>query len=127
MFQTRDILKTLRDKMLTVCDTVFDTDRPESTRERMKEFIVVSLPVIQQFTVHGGDLLETTCRVEIFVRDEDGKEHTNRLCELIERVSGLFPLKASGLFCTGVPTLVMEGSDRNGFHAAALQADLYEI
>ena len=123
LFRTRDALKLLRDSVLPLGVEVFITTRPKWYRERMNEFIVVSLPVsITNMTVGNCGMTRTTCRIEIFARDKDGQENIDRLDELTGKIESIFPITGDGMTASE-PSVIMEGSDGNGFHVIVVQAD----
>lgn len=123
LFRTRDALKLLRDSVLPLGVEVFVTTRPQWHREHMNDFVVVSLPTsITNMTVGNCGMTRTTCRIEIFVRDKDGQENIDRLDELTGKIESIFPITGDGMIASE-PSVIMEGSDGNGFHVIVVQAD----
>ena len=89
----------------------------------MNDFVVVSLPTsITNMTVGNCGMTRTTCRIEIFVRDKDGQENIDRLDELTGKIESIFPITGDGMIASE-PSVIMEGSDGNGFHVIVVQAD----
>lgn len=123
-FRMKESLQLLHDACRGVCNTVFVSTRPKELRERMAEFIVVSLPAqIRNRTVGLCGITETTCRIAIYVRDKGGSEDISRIDELADKVVSLFPISRGGI-CASDPQVVLEGSDGNGFHVALIQSAL---
>lgn len=124
LFRIKDSLQLLYESVTPICKNVFVGNRKKSLREKTDEFIIVSLPVrIHNQTIGNCGMTRTTCRIEIYVRDRDGEENVNRIDELTSDAISLFPISRNGI-CASMPSVVMTGSDGNGFHVITIHAEL---
>lgn len=122
-FHTAAILKDMKERLSEVCPNVFVGGRPTSTKEEMKEFLVVSMP----YSVRDkGAWQNTYFRVEIYVKDKSqGVQNIARLDALSNKLVSLFPMVGlKGRYKASKPFLNLTGRDGLGFTVWNLQNTL---
>lgn len=121
-FDVYNFLKKLSESMYGISDTIFTSERPKSAPDRMKDFVVVSFPVM---LYDKGAYGSTYCRIELYARDsDDGFENLNLLNEMKNKAMSAFPVN-NDIFKAVSPRLLMSGSDGYGFHCWIIQATVF--
>lgn len=122
-FKIKDILLTMRNTFVDIVPTIYTTNRPKVVNENLNEFMVISLPVMLYNKTYGKGygMTSSYARIEIYVKDRKGLEQTARLSELINLCVDKFPIHRE-LITMSRPRVVLEGSDKYGFHVATIQA-----
>lgn len=139
MISVKDILQGIKTEVLTVCDTVYTQERPTATDNKLKAFVVVSLPVAFHEEVIGMVLdwwVHTTVQFEVFVKDKATNANPNQMDipktdTLLQDICGLFPMKVEGESHTynivDPDVLYIGRFDENGFHKTLIQATLNNL
>lgn len=115
---SRDVRQFLYGRAKTVCENVFDNDRPSAT-DRMNAFIVVAL---KNKTPHSSITDKAWIQFHIFVRDgANGVFRDNIMQDMIDSIKAL-DLKTD-LFALngGEPYESDPKTDGLGFHAVVIQ------
>lgn len=116
-----------------VCETVYPQDRPNAVPEKLKEFIVVSLPYSFVNRTLGEDddwWLDITVVYEIFVADKISAKNPKLLDDeemgrLRKALYETFPLVSDkGFKITRPRTVIPASSDGNGYHYTRIQAKM---
>lgn len=139
MVSVKEILHGLKQKALTVCDNVCEQERPSATDSKLKEFVVVSIPVAIHEGVIGAVLdwwVHTTVEFEVYIKDKATSKNPNQMDiprsdEIMRGLLDIFPFKIEGTDHTYNifdPTVLYVGrTDNNGYHKTLIQATLTTI
>ena len=115
-----------------VCKNTYDQDRPTSVKERMDDYLVISLPssIRNNETDPGGSYNDftTTLMLEVYVRDLMSSSNPvgvniKMMDEKVSRLLSCFPIDTDKIFVTR-PEIVMQDSDGSGFHVTFIRARL---
>jgi hypothetical protein len=118
-YKRQEVLESLYEKALTICDNVFTSSRPTAT-EKMDSFIVLRLPqgIDPYADTHNIAYVQMNC----FVRDRQGGiEKADEMETLIEGVTNLIPFNDSLMSCNDAPLVLATQSDGMGFHYTIIQ------
>ena len=117
-----------------VCENVFPQDRPNASTEKLKEFIVVSLPYSFVNRTLGEDddwWLDITVVYEIYVADQKSASNPKLIDDktmkrLREGLLNTFPLvnKTQGFKIVRPRIVIPASSDGNGYHYTRIQAKM---
>ena len=110
-FNRYDILKSLKDTFRSVFDTIYYTDRPNSTTSQKDTFLVIRNGAMSDEHAYG----DTYVSLMIFKKDIEGVENTKELDKIVKSAVSLLPINNS-LFYTEHPQLLQNKSDGSGFH-----------
>lgn len=132
MLTPEDILETMDSEAKKVCAKTFPQERPNATDEKLKEFIVVSLPYSESYKTMGENddwWLDITVVFEIFVADrktnQDPKEfNVPAMKRLRLALRELFPIVTPQFKIVSPRTVIPASSDGNGYHYTRIQAKL---
>lgn len=103
-------------------DYIFVGNRPDKVENKMKEFVVVDIPVEVKDMVVGNTnfSLNTTGLIHVFTKAKsDATLDQVTLYRLVDKIKKGFPLSAEHITATK-PRLLPDGYDENGFHIATL-------
>lgn len=124
-FRPKEILLEMRNAFQDIIPNIFSNGRPKILNENLDSFMVISLPVMQYNKTYGKGygMTSSYVRVEIYVKDIKGLEHTAMLDKLAQDCLDRFPINSNNIIMSR-PRIVMDGSDGYGFHAVTIQASL---
>ena len=132
MVNSRDILHDMYNAVSGICDKVFLLDRPSSTSDDLKSFIVVSLPSAirnnEMDDAGESNDFSTTAWFEVYVRDKVSSKNINAvdintLSEKVQKVKALFPINAEHCVIFD-PYELMTDSDGKQFHLTYIRAKI---
>lgn len=132
MITGKDILQDMYKAVEKICDATYLLERPASTSDTLKSFIVCALPA-GIFNETMGDEGEynyytTVAQFEIYVRDKTSSKNLNAvdinlLDKKVKAVKNLFPIITE--HCTfSKPTETLSISDGKQFHCTIIQAQV---
>lgn len=134
MITPEEILEVMGKQAKTVCPRVYPQERPNAVTEKLKEFIVVSLPYSESIRTVGENddwWLDETVVFEIYVADRKTASDpklldTKRMGALRESVRALFPMyDGDRRFKITRPRVVINAtSDGNGYHYTRIQGKM---
>lgn len=129
-FPRMEVLRMLDELTADITPNRFITTRPNAVGNGMQEFLLISLSNIED---SADTYQHTRGRISIFARDVQGTgaggdavsgmENTLRLDEMLNAVTGLFPM-VTELFHGKRPQLLAGGSDDAGFHYLTIQFNI---
>lgn len=113
-------------------------ERPSAVEDRPDEFMVLSLPSSlrnEEISYDGRyNWYESEATIEIFTRDDISADNPNemavvRLCELSDKLRGLFPIRdeAHSILLTRPTVVIPAHTDGDGFHYTRLNARLSSL
>lgn len=115
-----------------ICDKGYYQDRPASVMDRPNSYIVISLPS----AVHNNELSEageyndfsTSVLLEVYVRDLVSANNPNSMDiktmdEKVDAILKLFPINTKD-FKINNPQIILQTSDKSGFHVTFIQGQL---
>lgn len=118
-FKRQEVLQSLYNMALTVCENVFTSSRPTAV-DRMDSFIVVRLP--QGIDLYADTHNTAYAQFNIFVRDRQGGiESVDAMETLVSGITDLFPIDDGVVACNGKPTILTTKTDGMGFHSTIIQ------
>lgn len=121
IFPRKDILQSLY-TTLSGISKVYTTNRPSSTPESLKNFIVVDLAGTMR---DRNAYQDAPLRIDLFQKEfQGGVEDVLGMDNLYKSVIELFPI-VNDTFSAISPRLVAGGSDGKGFHYLMIYADIY--
>lgn len=120
-FYIAEILQSVCECFKGVSENVFPEHRPAATQEQMEDLIVVSLPV----SIDDQNVWQKSrIQIELLARNRaNGVSNTNRLQEMLNGVSGKFPIVSDRYSITS-PIVALKGDDGLGFTIWNVQAKL---
>lgn len=134
MLTHEDILQVMDERAKSVCKATYLQERPNATDEKLREFMVVSLPYSTSNKMLGEDddwWIDLTVVFEIFVADwgaaGDPKEfNLIAMRRLRQQLTALFPIMDNErrFIITRPRTVITASSDGNGYHYTRVQAKL---
>lgn len=134
MITQEDIKKVMGRSALTICDYVFEDNRPNASDERLTQFIVVTLPYSAMNKIVGECddwWIDMTVVYDIYVADLKSAKKPNRtnsdvMKDLRQKCYALFPIVDSelGIKITRPRTVINSASDGNSYHYTRIQAKM---
>ncbi|MCR5533718.1 MAG: hypothetical protein K6F47_00865 [Bacteroidaceae bacterium] len=113
------------------CDKVFPQDRPNATTDKLKEFIVVSLPYsfVNRELSEDDWWLDATVVYDIYVADKKSANNPVQVDDksmkrLRDALLKTFPLvnRNLGIKIVRPRIVIVSSSDGNGYHYSRVQA-----
>lgn len=132
MITGKDILQDMFKAVNGICDKTYLLERPASTSDDLKSFIVCALPAgifNEEMSDDGSyDLYSTTVQFEVYIRDKTSSKNLNEVNinvvdKAVKKVKALFPLTTEK-FVMSNPHESLSISDGKQFHCTIIQCDL---
>ena len=133
MIAPEDIRKAMGKQALAACAQVFPQERPNATTEKLKEFIVVSLPYsfVNRELSEDDWWLDATVVYDIYVADKKTANNPVRVDDdaikrLRDALIATFPMinHELGIKIVRPRIVVVSSSDENGYHYSRIQAKM---
>ena len=133
MIAPEDIRKAMGKQALSACAQVFPQERPNATTDKLKEFIVVSLPYsfVSRELSEDDWWLDVTVVYDIYVADKKSAENPvrvddNTMKRLRENLLATFPMvnHELGIKIVRPRIVITSASDSNGYHYSRIQAKM---
>lgn len=98
-------------KRAGVSQNIFKGMRPDTTNNKMLDFVVVKITGrIYDRAAYG----ETVCSIDLYARNISGMKNGKKLSEMFRKVDSLLP-RAEGKLRLSEPTIVADAPDNYGF------------
>ena len=118
-YKRQAVLTALRAMVRTVCPDVHTSSR-ETVKTSSDKFVIIKLP--QGITPYADTHNTAYVQFWLFAKDiSNGVESVQRMEDLIEGISGLFPFNTSLMSCSDTPSQLESKSDGMGYHSIIMQ------
>ena len=118
-YKRKDVLTALRAMVVPICSEVYTSNR-ETVKTSSNQFVIIRLPqgIIPYADTHNTAYVQ----FQLFAKDiSNGVESIERMENLIEGISGLFPFNTSLMSCNSKPLQLESKSDGMGYHSIIMQ------
>lgn len=118
-YKRKDVLAALREMVLPICSDVHTSSR-ETVKTTSNKFVIIKMP--QGIDPYADTHNTAFVQFHLFAKDiSNGVESVQRMEELIEAFSGLFPFNTELMCCNDTPLLLGSKSDGMGYHSTVMQ------
>ena len=118
-YKRKDVLAALREMVLPICSDVHTSSR-ETVKTTSNKFVIIKMP--QGIDPYADTHNTAFVQFHLFAKDiSNGVESVQRMEELIEAFSGLFPFNTELMCCNDTPILLDSKSDGMGYHSTVMQ------
>ena len=118
-YKRKDVLAALREMVLPICSDVHTSSR-ETVKTTSNKFVIIKIP--QGIDPYADTHNTAFVQFHLFAKDiSNGVESVQRMEELIEAFSGLFPFNTELMCCNDTPLLLDSKSDGMGYHSTVMQ------
>lgn len=118
-YKRKDVLSALRAMIVPICADVHTSNR-ETVKTTSKQFVIIKLP--QGIEPYADTHNVCYVQFHLFVKDiSNGVESIERMENLIDSVSALFPFNTDLMSCNEKPLLLASKSDGMGYHSSVMQ------
>ena len=118
-YKRKDVLAALREMVLPICSDVHTSSR-ETVKTTSNKFVIIKMP--QGIDPYADTHNTAFVQFHLFAKDiSNGVESVQRMEELIEAFSGLFPFNTELMCCNDTPLLLDSKSDGMGYHSTVMQ------
>lgn len=118
-YKRKDVLAALREMVLPICSDVHTSSR-ETVKTTSNKFVIIKMP--QGIDPYADTHNTAFVQFHLFAKDiSNGVESVQRMEELIEAFSGLFPFNTELMCCNDIPILLDSKSDGMGYHSTVMQ------
>lgn len=118
-YKRQAVLTALRTMVLPICDTVLTSNR-ETVTTTKNQFVIIRLP--QGITPYADTHNTAYVQFQLYAKDvSNGVESIQRMEELIEGISTLFPFNTELMSCNDTPIQTDSKSDGMGYHSVIMQ------
>ena len=118
-YKRKDVLAALRQMVLPICSDVHTSSR-ETVKTTSDKFVIIKMP--QGIDPYADTHNTAFVQFHLFAKDiSNGVESVQRMEELIEAFSGLFPFNTELMCCNDTPILLDSKSDGMGYHSTVMQ------
>lgn len=118
-YRRKEVLEALRNMVLPICSDVHTSNR-ETVKTKKNQFVIIRLP--QGITPYADTHNTAYVQFHLFAKDiANGVESVQRMEDLVEAFSGLFPFNTDLMSCNETPMLLDSKSDGMGYHSMIMQ------
>lgn len=118
-YKRKEVLEALRTMVLPICDEVYTSNR-ETVTTTKNQFVIIKLP--QGITPYADTHNTAYVQFHLYAKDiANGVESLQRMEDLVDAFSALFPFSTSLMSCNEKPLLLESKSDGMGYHSSVMQ------
>lgn len=110
----------------TDIEHIYLNNRPKTSDEKMKSFVIINLPSRFYRKVKGNTdfVVETTGLFDIGVKaKQDGTPNINAQTSMVQSFMDLFPINDDYIMASN-PQILLKGDDETGFQRTAVMFDI---
>lgn len=110
----------------TDIEHIYLSNRPKTSDEKMKDFVIINLPSRFYREVKGNTdfMVETTGLFDIGVRaKQDGTPNINAQTSMVQNFMDLFPINDDYITASN-PQILLKGDDETGFQRTTVMFDI---
>ena len=118
-YNRKAVMEQLREMILPICDDVHTSSR-ETVKTSSNKFVIIKMP--QGITPYADTHNTAYVQFHLFAKDiSNGVESLQRMEELIDGISTLFPFNTELMSCNEKPLQLESKSDGMGYHSIIMQ------
>lgn len=118
-YKRKDVLEALRQMVLPMCSDVHTSNR-ETVKTTSDKFVIIKMP--QGIDPYADTHNTAFVQFHLFAKDiSNGVESIQRMEDLIDAFSTLFPFNTELMCCNDTPLLTGSKSDGMGYHSTVMQ------